>query len=226
MIQLNAETERLQRSLALYRELRGKTAEEVLLKKGGNLAYELSQGLHDLAPAKGQVRAERIDALKAGYGVHVRDRIKQRILTKYGARIDLKSRALVFGKAGGQSVGRKGGKRLNLRALMVEAELNTRESGRGFLARSSRYPRELVANQASVSRFGPLLSTAGLNDRRDILTMEWSSSNSELSGSAAQGLSKDKAEEKVNQARSNVTDDIREYLSRKLAENGRKAGLS
>jgi hypothetical protein len=227
-LQINVEIEALNRALILYRDLTNKTPEDVLLKQGGKLGYAVAKHLRGLAPAKGEIRSERLAALKAGQGVHVRQRVRLRVMQKYGARIDVKSRGLIFGnsKNGKKSMVRKGGKRLNLWALTVQAELNTRESGRGFLARSSSFPKTLQDYQTAQSIYGPILSDAGLNSDKDTLTFKWDPARSELASSAAKGLSRAQGEEAIAAGIADTRDDIKEYISRKLLENARKAGLN
>jgi hypothetical protein len=227
-LQIDAEIASLNRALVLYRDLTNKTPEDILLKQGGKLGYAVAQQLRNLSPTKGFIRAERIQALKSGQGIHVRQSVRRRIQQKYGVRIDIKSRELVFGnsKAGRKSVVRKGGRRLNLWALTVQAEINLRESGRGFLARSSKYPKLLSDYQVAQSIYGPILSDAGLNSNKDTLTFEWDPARSELASSAAKGLSKAQGQAAIARGIADVRDDIKQYLSDKLLDNARKAGLN
>lgn len=229
-------------SIRRYQQLSGKQPEDVLLKQGGKLAFALMQNLRGLAPEKGAVREERLQALKSGEGVKVRPRVRNAIMRKYSAATELATGKMVMVKGGnllGSIVeGRvnnrskfhsgKGFKygRINLQALMVKAELNTRESGRGFLGVSARYPKILQRGQDAVSRYGVALSTAALNSTGDELEFEWNSMKSELSGSAAKGITEPRGMAAVNAAIQQTIDDIEVYNNRKTQENLEKAGLT
>lgn len=222
---INDNLNSLNTALNRYAELTGKSPEDILLKQGGKLGYALRVRLREAMPAKGSIRAERLEALKRGEGVRVGPHIERSVAAKYQARTNLDTRKTVFGrsKAGKTSVTR-GGKRLNLRALMVQRELSARESGRGFLSISARYPRILQRQQVARSRIGPELSKAGINANADTMTFSWTGGN-ELAESAATGLSKAKGEKAIAQAIKDVELDILEYVKRKDSENARKAGL-
>lgn len=222
-------------ALQRYKQLSGKLPEDVLKKQGGKLGFALRARLRGIAPAKGQVRQERLTALKAGEGVRVRPRVREQILQKYGRATDVVTRRaqIVVGNQAVGSVvgGRHSGLgfrygRMNLQALMVQREIAVRESGRAFLAVSARYPKTLQNEQRAHSRYGPILSAAGLNANKDTLTFSWDSSKSQLSGEAAGALDKPKARAAIALALRDTTDDVLEYVNRKVAETGREAGFS
>jgi hypothetical protein len=208
--------EALNEAIRLKQSLQKGLFSDALLKEGGKFAFALAQRLRGLSPAKGAVRAERLDALRSGEGVKIRKRVREAVLRKYGAHTDIVSRQTRF-FSGKRSVASKGKKRLNLQALMVQRELNTRESGRGFLGQSARYPRILTKTSAAMSRFGPLLSKAGLQatDNVGILSFVWAGAAGELSGSAARGLSKPRARAEIASAADITRDDIMQYVRRK-----------
>jgi len=212
--------------LITYVELSKLTPRDALAKQGGKFAYTSSQRLRGLAPSKGQIRTELLADLKAGYGVKVRPRVAAAIAAKYSARQDIASRRMQLGKKGKTTVASKG-KRLNLQALMVRAEINTRESGRGFLGVSSRYPRVLKGFDYAFSKFRVRLSSDELlgdfNAAR--LQFEWGPKLSELSGSAGAGLTRPKANAAIALALRDTTADMAIYIARKHAENYRRAGL-
>jgi hypothetical protein len=221
-------------ALRLYADLSRKTPEDTLKKQGGKLGFAIRERLKMLSPAKGQVRQERLAALKAGEGVRVRSRVREEILQKHGRATDIVTRRqkIVAGnKAVGSVVGgRHSGVgfrygRMNLQALMVQRELNVRESGRQFLSVTARYPKTLRDEQFAHSRYGPILSEAGLNANKDTLTFGWDSSKSNLSGEAAGALDKPKARYAIALALRDTTADILEYTNRKIEENGKEAGL-
>jgi len=247
---LSAEIEvaQLNNALKRYRELSGKTPEEVLLKQGGNLTGFLRNRLRTLMPAKGQVRAQRLALLaqgvgrragsRRGLGVHVREKVRQAILTKYGVATDIATRkttliargklagnrtnylqGLAFAKEGGLGI------RRNLQQLMVERELNLREQGRGFLSISSRYPKQIGRQQFAKSKYGPFLSALGLNASGDTLTLQWDPSRSELQASATTGLSKPRASAAIALALRDTTTDVNRYVIEKLRKNAIAARL-
>lgn len=222
MMTIDHELDRLNSDLGEYQRLSGKTQDEVLVKQGGKLAFALRKELRGLAPVKGSIRAAALARLRAGGGVKVRESVRRQVLAKQGAAQTVDSRQFVFGKTGQATKLRKG-RRLNLQALMVEAEINVRERGRGFLSVSSNIPRftgALTDLQRAYSRFGPILSQAGLHvlpDRRQ-LRFDWGGF-SQLSESAAVGLTKPKAQIAVARALQLTAQDIEIYLDRKLTEN-------
>lgn len=216
----------LNAKLQKYQELSGKMWDTVLKKQGAKLGYALNQQLRGIAPARGQVRAEALARLKAGGGIKIRERVNRAIILKYGARSVIATRKVIFGKKGVGSVLRKG-KRLNLQALMAQREINTRESGRGFLGVSARYPRELAKTNSALSKYGPVLSRAGVSvvGTEGEARFVWDSGDGELATSAASGLEKGKGQAAIARALRDTADDIQVYITRKLEERGEEAGL-
>jgi hypothetical protein len=226
-LSVSTEIMKLNQAVKRYQDLSGKNWEEALSKQGGKLAFSLSGGLKEIAPPKGLVRSERLAALKTGGGVKIRQRVRTAIFTKYGARSDIRTRRVIFGKKGVTSLTRNGGKRLNLQALMVQRELATRESGRGFLSVSARYPRTLGKQHTAKSKFGQVLSSANLKaaNRNASLVFEWGATGA-LSQSAAQGLSKDRGQSVIARSLAAVTEDILIFVDRKVAEQTGRVGLT
>jgi len=216
----------LNAKLAQYQVLSRKSWPEVLAKQGGKLGFSLAQHLRGLAPAKGKVRAEALARLKAGGGLHIRPSVERAITFKYGARSRLSDRKVIFGSAGVTTI-RKRGRRLNLRALMAEREISVRESGRGFVSVSARYPQTLRKVDKAKSRYGPALSEAGVtaNDEGGQAKFTWDPSEGALAASATAGMSRPRARAVIALAMRDVSDDIGVYLSRKQAELQQKAGL-
>lgn len=212
--------------LGKYQELSGKTWQDVMSKQGGKLGFALAAHLRGISPAKGQVRAEALARLRAGGGIKVRKSVEKAILIKYGARSIVATRQVVFGDKNRTFVKRQG-KRLNLRALMVQREIAVRESGRGFLSVSARYPETLKSIQRAKSKFGPVLSTAGVR----VLSTEaearftWDPGEGELATSAVAGLEKSKGRAAIALALRDTADDIQIYVVRKLEERRKEAGL-
>jgi hypothetical protein len=214
--------------LAQYAQLSGKSVEQALREKAARLGYVLSQELRNLMPKKGEVTQERLDALKDGEGVHVRKSVLEKMsqiydierfeATRYG-------QANLFRRKGrGKYRGSVmvGGKRLNLQALAVKRELGVRESGRGFMGRSSRFAqtRLLSDTDKALSRFGPVLAKAGLETTNDggVARLRWGGF-SDLSNEAVQGLSRPRGQTAISTAVRLITADMLVYIKRKQGEN-------
>ena len=163
--QLDREIARLSQTLALYQRASGKALDQVLGKKSKDLRIELFKAFRKLAPERGQVRSERIEALKRGEGIHVRQKVYEAIGEQFG--LDATG-AMHWRTRGGKE--RTGGQRggLNFQALAVRRELNLRESGRGFTAHSASKPLmpEAEATEGeSVSKYGGFLAQFNLTGK-------------------------------------------------------------
>lgn len=227
-MQIEAETVKLESALDQYVRLSGMVMSDALKKQGGKFAYMLSKGLQDLTKPKGEIRSERLAALAAGGGLIIRQSVRNKVMAKYGAHTTISDRQVrIFrGKKAAGSVLRKG-KHLNLQALLVLSELNLRESGRGFLSLSARFPVSLkVGSTTTRSRFGPLLALAGLAAQKGSAFLEfiWGKLG-KMSQSSAQGLSKPRAESVIAKALQGTTEDVMIYVNRKLSENISKSNL-
>lgn len=212
----------LNKDLTVYGEVTRKTPEDVLKKQVPKLGFLLSQQLKKLAPGKGGIRAERLAALEAGGGIHIRDSVRLEIMPKLGARQELDSRRTVFGKRG-QGTNARG---LNLQALMVQRELNVRESGRGFTAFSAKFQglRQFLAGGEGgknwFDRYTRFLAGAGFlatADSETSITLSWGGGPS--SDSAARSLNKPAAQEAINKALTLLRADIDTYVQQKLRDN-------
>jgi hypothetical protein len=172
-------------------------------------------------------------ALKSGGGVFVRQSVKKEVAAKYKLAQSLKTRRtqIATGKKGKHrgSVVRKG-KRLNIRALMVQRELALRESGRGFLGYTSRFTRfGRIAESKHLehfSRYKRLLTKAGLSISQDKQTLAFN-----FQPKPSEGLSTSAAQSAISEAIREVESDINVYLQRKelerlersIAQNVRRA---
>ena len=226
-----AEVEHLQVALNRYAEFTRKSPGEIIPKKGGDLSYALAARLKAIAPAKGSIRTAQLAALKAGRGVKVRSRVERAVAAKFGAHTAIGSDQVRFfaGKKRVKSVTEvtRKGKRLNLRALMVQRELSVRESGSKFLSISARYPRRLNASQVARSRFGPAISEAKIIGRNNetAAVFTWEGSQGELPASAVHGLNKPKGQAAIALALRDSREDIIGWINDKNQENARKANL-
>jgi hypothetical protein len=143
------------------------------------------------------------------------------VFAKRGARSSLASGSIVFGKRGRGTTARG----LNIWALAVQAEINLRESARGFLGVSALYPgiRGSLDQATASSRYGPVLSKAEFkpSENGGAIEFDWGGF-SELSASAAEGITKPKGEAALNRALRGTIEDIEVYLTRKFEENWSK----
>lgn len=214
---------RLNTALQLYVRATGKTVEDVLRKKGAQLGYALRQEFRGLMPVKGTVRSERLAALKAGEGVYIRPSVRKEMAEKYqiapaGGPALFRKRAGRKAYAGFTLIK---GKRMNLQALAVQRELNVRESGRGFLAQSSRFSfaRQMSDLDKAVSRYGPVLAQAGFTTTTEggMAQLKWGGF-SKLSDEAVKAMGRVKGQAAIARALKVVTEDMEPYLARHLGE--------
>jgi hypothetical protein len=117
---------------------------------------------------------------------------------------------------------------MNLRALLVQAEINRRESGRGFLSVTSRFGARqdpLVTQLISASRYGPTLAQMRYykTDKGPEVRLDWGSAMSQLSGSAVQGI-RAKGMSSVVRALAAVTADTEQYLAKELERRSKHLG--
>lgn len=213
-----------------YQRVSGMAPAEALEKQGTKLGFELSNRLAPLAPAKGQIRAERLEALKRGEGVRVRESVQARVAQKLNLRVDPATGSVVFGrgKVPRQSAVRKG-KRLNFQALAVAAELNLRERGRGYAAQVPRigslarlgsamgaYAIGSQKQKFHRGRYNQLLASAGLSVGIDetSLTLTYGSPGTE----AGEAVNTPRGRRAIQDSVETLGADIGVYLQRKYAE--------
>lgn len=218
--------------LQRYVQAGRKLPEVAIRKQTDEFGYFLFRELKVLMPEKGSLRAQGFALLRARVGVRVRPAVLQRLAGQF--QIAPIGSAALFrrrGKGGFQAKGRYrasvkiGGKRLNLQALAVRAELNLRESARGFLAVSGRFPKlEGIEGGTAVSRYGAVLGQQVLkvDDTSAESRFVWGKDS--LQGiQAATGLSKPKAEAAIASALAATAQNMREYIERKTAQGRSEA---
>ncbi len=219
----------LHKALGLYVKASGKTFEEVLAKKGAQLGYQLRLEFRDLQPEKGWIRKERLLALKRGQGVRVRPSVYAKVGQQMNA-LPLAGQVMLFRTKAGKVKGTtlRGGKRLNLQALAVRAELNLREKGRGFLGQSAKFigAGGKGFQAKAKSRYGQYLAKAGLSvvASGPELKMVWGGINA-MSDDAVKGIMRARGLKAVASAISAVTEDMVPYLAKKLELNAEQMGL-
>lgn len=214
-------------ALTRYAALSSKGAAEAVAKKGADFGFRLSRKLLTLAPKKGEVRESRLAAIAAGGGINVRDKIRQRVYSKLGVSKTVAGRKL---RMGGKKLSASkliGGKRLNLQALLVRAELNARESGRGFSSLSARY--KSLSQQLAADRFGEqrkkildrysrFLSEVGFKRDKNASTLTFRWGGNESSGKMAASLQKPRQQAAIADALDEARADMMTYILRKQAE--------
>ena len=225
---VSVEAERLNRAFALYQQASSRTIGEMLAKQGKELSFKLGESLRAIAPAKGSIRSAQMARFHAGEGIRVSKWVKDRIKTKFNVFTSVKTR-----REYGVVRLKKSTKVLfghDLWQKMVEAEINSRESGRGFLAQSAKFRGKdgtiRPGTQASFSKFGPVLAKAGLSvsARTGTLRISWGGSGA-LSVSAAQGLTTPKGQAAVAEALAATTANILVYVKAKTNIDLKKAGF-
>ena len=222
-------------ALTRYAALSSKGAAEAVAKKGADFGFRLSRKLLTLAPAKGSVRESRLAVLASGGGLKIRDKVRQKVYAKFGVSQTLDGRKVRMGGTKLSGSKRIGGKRLNLQALLVRAELNTRESGRGFSSFSARYKslsQELAADRFGeqrrkiVDRYKRFLSQVGFKRDNDSasLTFQWGMGN-ESSEKLAASLQKPRQQAAIADALDEARADMMEYIIRKQTQAARTMAI-
>jgi hypothetical protein len=205
--------------LPLYQQLSGKSAQDVLSKQGGKLARNIYFRLRAIMPAKGSIRSQALAALASGRMIKIRpsvlESLQARVLAK-GSKV-FKTRASTRQK---QGISRE---TLNVPQELVRREIAVRESGRGVLSRSSKYPSELAEGQRAVSRYGSLFSQVGLKltTEEKYVQIMWPGISTQ-SQNVIKGIQRPRGHAAVAEAIAMTRDDILVYVSRKQAELARK----
>ena len=224
----------LNRSLSMYGELTSKSPEDVVMKNGVKLAFNLSRRLKENAPKKDQVTAEMQSAMLAGRGIQLSKGARayadkhtiateSNIKSHRGARFMQKTRSGNL-KRNGQ----------NWWQVAVKRELRIRESARGFVSYSVRYrdlQRKLSGKGSRrlanyFDRTNRFLAEANIEVGKDGSALTFRVGGGESANKAAKGLSTAKSRKAISSAIADTTADVMEYVNRKLAENARKAGVN
>lgn len=216
-------------ALNRYAGFRGMAMADVLLRQGGNLAFHLAQKLRALAPAKGSIRSARLSDLKSGVGVKVRQKVyeavfkKHKIVGAFGSYKFRKARKLVGVKGLYKNQFSKTktvkGKKLNAQALAVQAELNIRERGRGFLSVSSKFPRKLPRSAVTTSKFSDQTlaeSNLSLEAHGGTLRIAWTG-GTDQGELAAIGLTK-AGQKAIEAALRETSSDINNFIDGEIAK--------
>lgn len=201
-------------ALALYQQLSGKTSEEVLAKQGGKFASILARALRQRSPAKGSIRSEALALLKSGRGIKIRDTVRQQVEGKW-TKTWAKAQSKLERQYWGESVNEGFGKAQE----MVRREIAVRESGRGFLSVSARYPTTVAQGMKAISRYSQAVSRVGIKLAKDNNSVSFVWDGTSRQGrAAARGLGGQAAQEAIVAAADALTADIGTYTARKQQE--------
>jgi hypothetical protein len=224
------ELDKLNSRLDDYVRLTRRLPEDAIAHQAQNFGLFLYLQLKNLRPGKGTVRAQALALLKTGRGIKVRPSVAARVAAQYQASSNVATRAtqLRYRKKDVRSVLRKG-KRLNLQALSVQAELNVRERGAGFLSISSRFPDEggeFSRSAFSQSVFGQRLAELAIKTETQGASARfvWGA-DGPLSLKAATGLSTPRAQKAIETALKLTREDMLVYIQRKESESRGKAKI-
>ncbi len=201
----------LSRALTDYGEVTGKTAGQVVEKKGKQLTYELFDRFKEKAPARGQIFQE---AEARGFRVKVRDSVLQ----------DIFARNLGPNAPGERVRGGETRRRLNFSAQAVKRELAVRESGRRFTAIGWNFrgwrPVDGDTTQGHAQYFSR--SKYGFEVGRVQLDIKADGASALLQNSAPGAKEADEKYNLVAPAIEAITKDTVEYAERKAAENANR----
>lgn len=207
----------------LYQQLSGLSSEDVLRKQGGKLGRQVYFNLRRIIPAKGSIRAEAIARLKAGKGINIRKSVDESVTAKFAEPFK-RGQAREEDKFWGESARGHMNWKFRLRQKKVQKELSLRESGRGVMSVSIRYPFVLAHDVKSVSKYNQLLSKVGIvvNAQSQYAQFLWPGISAQ-SKEVVEGLRRERVNREVRAAIFTTKDDILVYTRRKQAEIATKA---
>lgn len=210
-----------------YAKLSRRTPEEVLAKQGYNLALHLRAEFMKLAPDRGAVTSDRLEAIRRGEGIKVREGAREfakRKTVSTAQNVRTRQASLFMEKTKSGNV-KRGGR--TYWEIAVDRELAIRESGRGHLALASRMKwvdKVLIDGftYRVLDRVDRELSRAGLKRSSDgaILLLDFSNPR------IVSAMERPRAKAALAKAISAAAVNMQIYIDRKLAEAKRKAGLN
>jgi len=252
MLTIQTDLTNLNRDLGLYAQLARKSLQEAVIQKGvsvtiGGKGFEgWTQRLRRLAPARGEIRAERLAALGTGGGIKVRPSAYRSAQNRLGRRVntfsDLTTRKIARRLKGGAVTVATSATGLNLQALAVRAELGMRERARGFSAFGAAM-RSGGSSLAQMAASFPAGTTSGGGSRRwrGAVGQQLSQADIRVSGGGAvaslalmfgssqttlgEALLKPAQQAALRGAIAATHADMMVYIRRKLAGNARTARL-
>lgn len=225
----------LNNALSAYIRAAGRGVMFGLVKQSGELGRNLVMESKGLMPAKGAIRAERLEAFKRGEGIRVSATARKYADSKTmstASNIRTKKAAAFVEKTSRGKLKKDG---RNWWQIAVERELTLRESGRGFVAHSQRMPLFLPAEanryrtlQRRLSKYGPQLGEFSLKANADTqgetgkAEFTWGGF-SELSNEAVKAMGRTRGQASIARAIEATVDNIVPYLELKIGEDAAKA---
>lgn len=196
----------LNQALALYQTFSRKSAEDVIQKQAGKLAFNIKQAMRGIVRPKGSIRSELLARLSAGKGISIRPAVKEAVKAKRESRKLTPS-------------GKVRRFKLNLRQEMVRREIAVRESGRGVLSVSSRYPSVIRQTSVATGKGKQVLSAVGVKTGQEggFARFVWGESGT-TSERLAAAMGGGKPRTALNQALIATRDDIMKYVREKQAK--------
>jgi hypothetical protein len=226
-VEFQSNLDAFNRALGDYVHLSRLSTQEAVKKQGAKFAFDLSTRLQAFAPGKGAIRAERLAALRSGQGLRISDAARKRVYSTKGIVQDIKTKK--FGFTRGKKVSgtrRLGGKRLNIQALLVKAEIGLRESGRGFLSYSSKV-RSLIQKfaikddvdyyQQHLDRYSRFLTSVGFRTDADKANMTFGWGGNKSSDKVAKALSKPRQQRAIASSLDAIRADMMAYIVQRQA---------
>jgi len=222
-VQLQQNLDAFNARLKQYIEVTGKTPVEAVKKQSTKLGYALTGRLNLLKPAKGSIMASQLARVRSdrSAGFLVRPSVRLAIASKFSARSNLSTHRQQLGRSGMGSV-KRGGKRLNLQALMVQKELKLREGGRGYLGFIGRLRgignMQPFQEKKWFGRYRQLVADAGLQVRGShytaIAEMElgWSDQPGEEGAKPGTALSTPAAQQALAGALAEIDADMKIHI--------------
>lgn len=226
----------LNKALTAYIRAAGRGVVFGLVKQSQELSRNLALEAKGLMPAKGAVRAARLEAFKQFEGIRVGATARKYADSKTTATassVRTKGAAIFMEKNKKGDIKKNG---RNWWQLAVARELSLRESGRGFLHHADKFDimsnperriiRRLQKN--SKSRYGPILGEFAFTSSSDVSNGESGTAEfkwggfSELSNDAVKAMGRTKGQAAMARAIVATVDNIIPYLERKLGEDAAK----
>lgn len=226
-----------------YQRVSGLTTEQVLVKKGTDLTFQLRDRLRRLIP--GAITADAEARLKSGGGIKVRDSIIRKVAASKGAVLSLKDRlkhtggnadkdaaaagrglrGVRFGFNSRNKAGRTADtKGRSLWNLIVKREISAREAGKGYTAYAAMMRVKNLPTRKVIRHFGRIqqeLANAALAANTEGGSLTFTFGGKEYQGQPVgitHALQQPKGQQAIADSLNAVRKDIGVYLARKHRE--------
>lgn len=209
--------------IRLYQQMSGQSSQDVLRKQGGKLGRQMYFNLRRIIPEKGSIRETALARLKAGKGINIRKSVDESVTAKYADQFK-RGQAREEDKFWGESARGHMNWKFRLQQKKIQREIGLRESGRGIMSLSIRYPFVLSHDVKSISKYNQLLSKVGIvvNAQNQYAQFIWPGISAQ-SKDVVEGLRRSRVNKEVRAAIITTTEDILVYTRRKQAEIAVKA---